>query len=330
MDESFLIQAAGLVKIFQAAGLEQVALQGLDLEVRRGEWVALVGPSGAGKSTLLSMLAGLDRPSAGRLIVGGHDLLSATPAALTAYRATQVGVVWQQTTANLIPYLSARENVALLLSLAGRMRRAALREADALLAGVGMSAHAHRRPAQLSGGQQQRVAIACALARRPAILLGDELTGELDWATSAQILDLLRALRRERDLTILLVTHDERVAAAADRVVEIRDGRTSSEALSDAGQTPTQQTTGEALAVLDRAGRLQLSIEQRELARLHRRVRVEAVSGGLLIRPGDDGPEATTHPTELPPIDAAALYSAEDPAPRQRSWQPWRRGGRNG
>lgn len=324
-----LIQAAGLMKIFQAAGLEQVALQGLDLEVQRGEWVALVGPSGAGKSTLLNILAGLDRPSAGRLVVNGRDLLHATFAELTAYRATQVGVVWQQTAANLVPYLSARENVALLLSLAGQGRRAALHEADALLAAVGVAEHARRRPARLSGGQQQRVAIACALARRPAILLGDELTGELDWATSVQILDLLRELRAQRGLTILLVTHDPRVAAAADRVVEIRDGRTSSEALQSAGVT-AQQTAGEALAVLDRSGRLQLSAEQRGLAGLGRRVRVDRIDGGLLIRPAEGEPGVTLPTAELPPPDAATLYNDQpQPLSSRWPWRPWRRGGRD-
>jgi peptide/nickel transport system ATP-binding protein len=324
-----LIQAAGLVKIFQAAGLEQVALQGLDLQVQRGEWVALVGPSGAGKSTLLNILAGLDRPSAGRLVVNGRDLLSASAAELTTYRATQVGMVWQQTAANLVPYLSARENVALLLSLAGQGRSAALQEADRLLASVGMAEHARRRPARLSGGQQQRVAIACALASRPAILLGDELTGELDWSTSAQILALLRELRAQRELTILLVTHDDRVAAAADRVVEIRDGRTSSEALQGE-RTASQQTAGEALAVLDRAGRLQLSAEQRGLAGLGRRVRVETVAGGLLIRPGEDEPSALTPAAEQSPPDAATLYAEETPTPPQRRRSFWRRGGRDG
>jgi len=129
-----LIQAGGLVKIYQVAGLEQVALQGLDLEVAQGEWIALVGPSGAGKSTLLSILAGLDQPSAGRLTVSGCDLLRATAAELTAYRAVQVGVVWQQTTANLLPYLSAHANVTLLLALSGVQQRQAQQRADELLA----------------------------------------------------------------------------------------------------------------------------------------------------------------------------------------------------
>jgi len=306
-----LIQAGGLVKIYQVAGLEQVALQGLDLEVAQGEWIALVGPSGAGKSTLLSILAGLDQPSAGRLTVSGCDLLRATAAELTAYRAVQVGVVWQQTTANLLPYLSARANVTLLLALSGVPQRQAQQRADELLAAVGMAAHARRRPVHLSGGQQQRVALACALARRPAILLGDELTGELDWATAAQLLALLHDLRARYGLTIVLVTHDPRVAAHADRVVEIRDGRTSTEALQTQVQTSSEPAPGaaEALAVLDQAGRLQLSAAQRTWAGFGRRVRVEPVADGLLIRPETDaGP---TGMTDEAVFDPRHLYADE-------------------
>lgn len=301
-DEGPLIRAVGLVKIYKAAGLEQVALQGLDLEVGRGEWVALVGPSGAGKSTLLNLLAGLERPSAGRLLVSGRDLLTIGQAELTAYRATQVGLVWQQTAANLLPYLSARGNVELLLRLAG-VKGVGARAAE-LLEAVGLAAQAGRKPALLSGGEQQRAALACALARGPAILLGDELTGELDRGTADDILALLRDLRARYGLTIVLVTHDPRVAAAADRVVEIRDGRTSTEAQSDGAAA-----AGEALAVLDRAGRLQLSAEQRELAGLGRRVRVEPVAGGLLISPDGDGGEGA--PAPQAPFDPAALYEDE-------------------
>ena len=231
-----VIHAHNLVKIYQVAGLEVVALQGLDLTVQGGELVALVGPSGAGKSTLLAALTGLERPSAGALTVAGQNVLTLGAAALARYRREVVGVVWQQTGRNLLTYLSARENIELLAQLNGSARAVRRAWAHELLDAVGMAGLAHRRPTTLSGGQQQRVALACALANRPQILLADEPTGEVDWPTAAQILALLQTLRQRYGLTIVLVTHDPRVAAHADRVVAIRDGRMSSETARAASQ----------------------------------------------------------------------------------------------
>ncbi|MFO7166821.1 MAG: ABC transporter ATP-binding protein [Chloroflexota bacterium] len=346
------ISASGLVKIFKVADLEVVALQGLDLEVARQEMLALVGPSGSGKSTLLSALGGLDRPSAGRLMVDGQDLLKMSQRELTAYRREQVGFVWQQTTRNLLPYLSARENIELLMTLAGsgelssgRARRA---WADELLDAVGMREHADKRPPQLSGGQQQRIAIACALANRPKLLLGDEPTGEVDWPTAEMILALLRDLRERYGVTVVVVTHDPRVAEQADRVVAIRDGRTSTETVRSADDRPLTNgradlagdgqpadsgpRMAEELVVVDRTGRLQIPSEQRALAGIGRRAKVELVDGGILIRPiDDDRMGAVEAPAEGGDLyeglysDAPLRAPGESNGRPRRRWGWWRR-----
>ncbi len=309
MDDT-VIYAYNLVKIYQVAGLEVVALQGLDLAVQYGELLALVGPSGAGKSTLLAALAGLERPSAGELTVADAKVLTLNEAALARYRREVVGMVWQQTSRNLLTYLSARENIELLAQLNGSSRIERRAWANELLTAVGMTALADRRPTTLSGGQQQRVALACALANRPQILLADEPTGEVDWPTAEQILALLQELRQRYGLTVVLVTHDPRVAAHADRVVAIRDGRTSTEIARSASD--------DELLVVDQVGRLQLGAEQRERAGIDRRVRVEQIEGGLVIRPvaGD---------TVETPIAPKSVALAEDapPLPRRQRW--WRR-----
>ncbi len=266
----------GLVKIYKVADLEVVALQGLDLLVDPGEFIAIVGASGSGKSTLMNILGGLDVPSAGRASVGGHDLLAMDATERTLYRRRVIGFVWQQTAKNLLPYLSARENVEMpmiLDKLGGRERR---QRALELLGIVGLAERADHRPDRLSGGEQQRVAIAVALANTPSVLLADEPTGELDTATSHEIFDVLRAINTDLGVTVVVVTHDPLVSGQVNRTVAIRDGRTSSETLRrrEMGDDGDHRIISEEFAVLDRAGRLQLPREHVEALELERRVRL--------------------------------------------------------
>jgi putative ABC transport system ATP-binding protein len=204
-----------------SGGSAVTVLDGVSLDVARGECVAVTGPSGSGKSTLLGLLAGLDTPTAGRIVVDGVDLATLDEDALAAFRRDRIGYVFQSY--HLIPTLTAVENVAVPLELAGV--EAARARALGLLEEVGLAARGHHYPVQLSGGEQQRVALARALARAPELLLADEPTGNLDSATGAQIIELLLALNRERGSTLVLVTHDPALATHADRQVALRDGR---------------------------------------------------------------------------------------------------------
>jgi ABC-type lipoprotein export system ATPase subunit len=296
--ERALIVCDNLVKIYKVADLEVVALQGLDLLVESGEFIALVGASGSGKSTLLNILGGLDVPSAGRAVVAGRDLGEMGSREQTRYLRHIIGFVWQQTSRNLLPYLSALENVALPMVLDGMSaadRNAFARE---LLDEVGLADRADHRPEAMSGGEQQRVAIAVALANRPEVLLADEPTGELDTATAHQIFDLFRRLNQDRGVTIVIATHDPLVSDQVDRTVAIRDGRVSSEVLrhrtlSEAGDHHVVATE---YAVLDRAGRLQLPRVQVDALGLEKRVRLELKDDHIEVwpdRPGA-GPDGQT------------------------------------
>jgi ABC-type lipoprotein export system ATPase subunit len=266
-----------LVKIYKIADLEVVALQGLDLLVDPGEFIAIVGASGSGKSTLQNILGGMDTPTAGKAEVAGYDLASLTAKERTIYRRSVVGFVWQQTTRNLLAYLSAEENVELPLILEG-MRAADRRQyATELLQLVGMSNRGAHRPDQLSGGEQQQVAIAIALANRPRVVFADEPTGELDSETAHEIFSTLRAANRELGVTVVVLTHDPLVSEQVDRTIAIRDGRTSTETLRrrEIDELGDHRVIAEEFAVLDRAGRLQLPTEYVDALELERRVRLE-------------------------------------------------------
>jgi len=287
------IVCEGLVRIYTAQGVEVQALQGLDLVVQPGEMVALIGASGSGKSTLLNILSGSDTPSAGRARVAGHDLVAMRGRERLDYRRATVGFVWQQSGRNLLPYLSGRENVAMAQDVAGVIpRRERTERVDALLEQLGVAHVADQRPAQLSGGQKQRVAIAVALANGPRVLLADEPTGELDEATSAEVLAAIEQVNREHGATTLIVTHDVAVAEHVDRTVRIRDGRTSTETLRATHTDESGRTVRVAAeyAVLDRAGRMQLPAEYVSALELRDRVRLSLEPDRIEVRPGGGAP----------------------------------------
>ncbi len=283
-DRARMIECENLVKIYKTKDIEVVALQGLDLIVEKGELMAIIGNSGSGKSTLLNMLGGLDRPSAGKLFVDGHDLLKFNEQQLIKYKRETVGFVWQNNARNLIPYLTAQENVEMPMILTGKKNRR--NRALQLLDLVGLLNRRNSKLSQLSGGEQQRVAIAIALANDPKLLLADEPTGSVDSRTASAILDVFRELNKALGVTVVIVTHDRQISRKVDRVVAIRDGRTSSEfirkrsyaeelaALGDKVFSD-QSDTHDELVVLDRAGRLQIPAEYMQALGLKGRNKVK-------------------------------------------------------
>jgi putative ABC transport system ATP-binding protein len=317
MAEHPIILCENLVKIYRVGDVETLALQGLDLTIEAGELMGIVGVSGSGKTTLMNVLAGLVRPSAGRVAVAGHELLKLSNHALDRYRRTQVGFVWQQGARNLIPYLNALENVEMPMVLAGVASRQTRGRAAELLERVGLGDRRHHTLATLSGGEQQRVAIAVALANHPSILLADEPTGELDTATAQLIYDLFQSLNRDLGLTILIVSHDPMIAHHVHRVMAIRDGKAASETVR-ARRAPADghahEEHFEELMVLDSAGRLQIPKTYREALKIGGRVRMEMADGHLVIHPVVEE-KATARP---------GVMSGE--VVRPRWWQRLKRG----
>ena len=225
MSQEPLIEMHDVTRHYQMGEVTVTALRGMDLTIGRGEFIVLLGPSGSGKTTTLNLLGGLDRPTGGQIRVAGQEITTLDEKGLTAYRRDQVGFIFQFF--NLIPTLTARENVEFALALTGRNNLA--HRAGELLELVGLGPRAGHFPSQLSGGEQQRVAIARALANHPPLLLCDEPTGNLDAETGQRVLGTIRTLNREQHTTVVLVTHNVAIAPMADRVVRLRDGAVDSD-----------------------------------------------------------------------------------------------------
>ena len=319
MNSEPLIICENLVKIYRlsnegGASVEVQALQGLDITVNNGEMLGIVGASGSGKSSLLNVLGGLDRPTGGRALVGKQDLGRLSESAIDVYRRKTVGFVWQQGARNLIPYLTAAENIELPLTLSGQVGKPTRERALELLELVGLRERMGHSLEELSGGEQQRIAIAIALANRPTLLLADEPTGELDTVTAQTIYDLLRDLNMKLKLTMVIVSHDPGIAKHVDRVVAVRDGKLASETVrvqkSDGGEHHVE------LSVLDAAGGVQLPREYLEQFEIKRRVLIETTAEGILIRK----PEGDHHSGEHGALSSEQVEAEEEALQVQSRW----------
>lgn len=294
-----IIECDNLVKIYKTKEVEVVALQGLDLTVEEGELTAIIGKSGSGKTTLLNIIAGLDRPSAGKINVDGKDLLKFNDKQLKEYNRETIGFVWQNSARNLIPYLSACGNVEIPMLITGKKRRR--ERARELLDMVGLTNRHDSKLTELSGGEQQRVAIAIALANNPRIVLADEPTGSVDRKTAFRIMEVFNELNTKLGVTIIIVTHDMKLSSMVKRVVAISDGMIGSEMvrkadyagrLSKIDELETTRESHDEFVVADKKGRIK--IPDNILAQF-------SIEGGqkLKVRPTNNGFEIYRDDEEL-------------------------------
>ena len=295
-----MVECENLVKIYKTKDIEVLALQGLEVRIEKGELMAIIGNSGSGKSTFLNMIGGLDRPSAGKLLVDGKNLFKMSDRELVEYKRRTVGFVWQNNARNLLPYLTAWQNVQMpmLFEKGAKKKQHALE----LLEMVGLGHKKNSKLAQLSGGEQQRIAIAIALSNNPKLLLADEPTGSVDAKTGAYILDVLRAINRETDITTVIVTHDPLLAKKVNRVVAIRDGKISSERimkqsyldrLQDINSFTQTSDVQDEYAILDRAGRVQIPRDMLDKLQISgNRMRMELRDGQIILeKPEEEAPK---------------------------------------
>jgi ABC-type lipoprotein export system ATPase subunit len=277
--EQYKIVVRDLMKVYKRGQKEVIALRGVDFEVHQGEFLSIIGPSGSGKSTLLKMLGALDKPTAGVVLYDGHSVTLLDDRRAMLYRRQKVGFIWQL--GNLVPGLTALKNVTLPMKLAGAPSRTAENRARMLLDTMGLGPRLEHKPNQMSGGENQRTAICVALANNPELVLGDEITGELDSETTDMVMDALKLTNEEFGTTVINVTHNPRVAKYADRVLRIRDGLIE-------GQKHTLYGD---ITEIDAKGRMVIPETVRRLAGIKKRVVLKATSEGLLVSPLEEDEE---------------------------------------
>ena len=277
------VKCEGLFKIYKTSDIEVVALRGLELSIDSGEVISIVGASGSGKSTLLNILAGYDSPSAGSVKVGNYNLLQMNENQSVRYRREEIGFIWQDTSQNLFPYLSSIENIELPMLVSKISKKKRLSRAEYLLELVNHSDRRDFKPFQLSGGEQQRIAIAVALSNSPRLLLADEPTGELDYNTGQEILQLINSVNVELGTTVIIVTHDQLISSSVNRSITIKDGKTSTERRRD---IDSSSNTDQEYHLIDSSGQLQ--IPNTIVNQIGRRVKFSQLDSGEVVINSDE------------------------------------------
>lgn len=277
------VKCEGLFKIYKTSDIEVVALRGLELSIDSGEVIAIVGASGSGKSTLLNILAGYDSPSAGSVKVGNYNLLQMNEDQSVRYRREEIGFIWQDTSQNLFPYLSSIENIELPMLVSKISKKKRLSRAEYLLELVNLSDRRDFKPFQLSGGEQQRIAIAVALSNSPRLLLADEPTGELDYNTGQEILQLINSVNVELGTTVIIVTHDQLISSSVNRSITIKDGKTSTERRRD---IDSSSNIDQEYHLIDSSGQLQ--IPNTIVNQIGRRVKFSQLDSGEVVINSDE------------------------------------------